>query len=117
MGCGAADFWAGIEGGIQDDPQGMNAFAWIVVQSSQVRGEARTATFLLPDSVANLVRQGVELGHANDQVFGRHDSKHNEGAIGILTDNVIDRTMLYEHAAIMALVALKNHSIYTACDA
>ncbi|MDG2385536.1 MAG: inosine/xanthosine triphosphatase [Pirellulaceae bacterium] len=114
--CSSADFWAGIEGGIQDDSQGMNAFAWIVVQSREVRGEARTATFPLPNSVATLVRQGVELGYANDRVFGRHDSKHHEGAIGILTDNVIDRTMLYEHAAIMALVALKNESIYAACD-
>ena len=92
--------------------QGMNAFAWIVVQSKRVQGEARTATFPLPGNVATLVRQGVELGHANDQVFGRQDSKHNEGAIGILTNNVIDRTMLYEHAAIMALVAIKNEAIY-----
>ncbi len=115
--CTTADFWAGVEGGIQDDAQGMNAFAWIVVQSNAVRGEARTATFPLPNSVAILVRQGVELGHANDRVFGRHNSKHNEGAIGILTDNVIDRTMLYEHATIMALVAIKNETIYSTCDA
>ncbi len=107
-----ANYWAGIEGGIEDGPDGMNAFAWIVVESRQVTGQARTATFPLPEGVADLVRSGVELGHANDQIFGRHDSKHHEGAIGILTHNVIDRKMLYEHAAILALVAVKNEELY-----
>ena len=43
-----ADYWVGIEGGIEDTPDGMNAFAWIVVCSDTTRGQARTATFPLP---------------------------------------------------------------------
>jgi non-canonical (house-cleaning) NTP pyrophosphatase len=59
-----------------------------------------------------LVRQGKELGEANDIVFERSNSKQNDGAIGLLTGNVIDRTKLYEHGVIMALVAFKNPEIY-----
>jgi len=62
----------------------------------------------LPEKVAQLVRQGKELGEANDIVFKRTNSRLNDGAIGLLTGNVIDRTTLYEHGVIMALVTFKN---------
>ena len=107
-----ADFWVGIEGGIEETADGMNAFAWIVVSSASTCGKSRTATFPVPHAIADLIRQGVELGHATDQVFGRENTKHKGGAIGVLSDNVIDRTMLYEHGALMALVALKNCELY-----
>ena len=108
-----SDFWVGIEGGIEDTANGMNAFAWIVVCSELTCGQSRTATFPLPPAIAKLVREGVELGHATDRVFGRTNTKHNGGAIGVLSDNVVDRTMLYEHAGIMALVAIKNSELFS----
>jgi inosine/xanthosine triphosphatase len=43
-----ADFWVGVEGGIEDREIGMLAFAWTVVRSAQKEGKARTATFVLP---------------------------------------------------------------------
>ena len=101
-------YWIGIEGGIDDTPQGMVAFAWIVVLSPSQTGRARTGAFFLPDQVAELVRQGMELGDADDLVFGRSNSKQNEGAIGLLTDGAMDRRELYEHAVVLALVSLKN---------
>jgi len=54
----------------------------------------------------------VSCLEANDMVFNRSNSKLNAGAIGLLTGNVIDRTRLYEHGVIMALVAFKNPEIY-----
>lgn len=107
-----ADFWVGIEGGIEDTEFGMTAFAWIVIMSEKLIGRGRTGTFLLPEKVAQLVRQGKELGHANDIVFNRTNSKQSDGAIGLLTGNVIDRTRLYEHGVIMALVMFKNIELY-----
>lgn len=112
-----ADLWAGLEGGIADENAdvgagGMHAFAWIVVYSNNTRGEARTATFPLPEAVATLIRNGMELGHADDAVFGRENSKQKEGAIGILTGGLIDRKTLYQHAAIMALIPLKNEALF-----
>jgi inosine/xanthosine triphosphatase len=107
-----ADYWVGVEGGIQDDGDEMVAFAWIVVRSAHSLGKGRTGTFYLPQKVAELVHQGLELGDADDIVFGRSNSKQENGAIGILTDDVIDRAQLYEQAAIMALIPAKNPALY-----
>lgn len=108
----SADFWVGIEGGIEDTGAGMSAFAWIVVRSKGIEGLGRTGTFFLPHEVASLIRRGKELGEADDIVFNRSNSKQEEGAIGILTGNVVNRTGLYEHAVILALVPFKNEGLY-----
>lgn len=107
-----ADYWVGIEGGIDDDGEEMAAFAWVVVRSPARHGKSRTATFLLPPEVAALVRQGRELGEADDIVFGRTNSKQREGAVGLLTGGVVDRRQLYEQAVVLALVAFRNRDLY-----
>src|SRR5512136_2176252 len=108
-----ADYWIGIEGGIQPIEQELTAFAWIVVRLHKLIGKGRTGTFFLPPAVAELVRQGKELGEADDIVFNRSNSKQENGAVGLLTDNVIDRAQLYEHAMILALIPFKNERLYT----
>ncbi len=112
----AADFWVGIEGGIADDGEQMIAFAWVVVLGRDLgagaHGEARTATFQLPPEIRRLVLEGVELGHADDIVFGRSNSKQQDGAIGILTDGVVDRAAYYAHAVMLALVPFKKRELY-----
>ena len=67
---------------------------------------------LLPAEVADLVRQGHELGEADDRVFGRTNSKQEEGAVGLLTGGVIDRVQLYEPSVVLALVAFRNADLY-----
>ena len=116
-----ADYWVGIEGGVEDESDDMStdisaamaAFAWVVVRSRDRVGKARTGTFFLPAPVADLVRQGKELGDADDIVFRKSNSKQKNGAIGLLTGNVIDRTGLYEHAVVLALVPFKNVVLYS----
>lgn len=107
-----SDYWVGVEGGIEDHEEGMAAFAWIVVQSPSCVGKGRTGTFYLPQVIANLVRQGKELGEADDIVFGKTNSKQENGAVGILTGDVIDRARLYEQAVILALIPFKNPDLY-----
>lgn len=99
-----ADFWLGLEGGIEDDGDKMWAFAWIAARWPGGQGEARTAAFALPEAVAELVRQGVELGEADDRVFGRRNSKQQGGAVGLLTGGRLDRAALYEPAVVLALI-------------
>ena len=107
-----SDYWVGIEGGIEDSALGMTCFAWVHVLSESGRiGRGQTAVFYLPEEVASLVRAGMEVGHADDQVFGRENSKQSNGAIGLLTDNVIDREAYYAHAVIMALAPFKNPTL------
>lgn len=76
-----AEFFVGIEGGVEDKQADMEAFAWVVVVSRDGRvGRGRTGTFVLPSQVAELVREGRELGEADDLVFGTTNSKQREGA-------------------------------------
>ena len=107
-----SDYWVGIEGGIQEMGSDLAAFAWVVVRSASLSGRGRTGTFFLPPAVADLIRQGHELGTADDLVFGRSDSKRENGAVGILTDDVIDCTALYEHAVVLALIPFRNEGLY-----
>lgn len=107
-----ADYWVGIEGGVEELGQELAAFAWVVVHTPRLTGKGRSGTFFLPPAIAALVRQGVELGQADDIVFNKTDSKRQNGAIGILTADVINRTQLYEHAVILALVPFKNEDLY-----
>lgn len=107
-----ADYWVGIEGGIEKSGNEMSAFAWIVIQSADKTGKARTGTFYLPGKVTELIEAGKELGEADDIVFGHTNSKQKTGAVGILTNSVIDRTTLYAQAVILALIPFKNKKIY-----
>lgn len=107
-----ADYWVGVEGGVDDTGEEMTAFAWVVVITKNQVGRGRTGTFYLPPQVAMLVRDGKELGEADDIVFGRTNSKQSSGAVGLLTDDVVDRSILYEQAVILALIPFKNPGLY-----
>jgi len=107
-----ADFWVGIEGGVVEAEPGMAAYAWVVVRSPLCVGRARTGTFFLPEAVARLVRQGMELGLADDQVFGSTDSKRKAGAVGLLSGGTVDREALYRQAIALALIPFKNPTLY-----
>lgn len=107
-----ADYWVGVEGGIEDYGSEMWAFAWVAIHSQQRLSQARTGMFALPPGIADLVRQGIELGEADDIIFGRSNSKQEDGAVGILTAGAIDRAMYYTEAVILALIPFKNPDLY-----
>lgn len=107
-----ADYWAGLEGGVADINGEMAAFAWVVVRNHLLEGKARTGAFFLPPAVKTLVDDGIELGKADDRVFGTSDSKTKGGAIGLLTGDVLDRAQLYEQGVIMALIPLNHPNLY-----
>ena len=106
------DYWVGIEGGVADWEIGMGAFAWVVVLSKDRTGRGRSGEFFLPENVAELIRQGVELGEADDRIFSRNNSKQGNGAIGLLTDDAVDRVGLYVPAVIFALIPFKHPELY-----
>jgi inosine/xanthosine triphosphatase len=103
-----ADYWVGIEGGIDAHHGEMMAFAWVVVYTPHLLGKSRTAAFPLPEDVVRLIHQGQELGAAVERFFQRAQARQSSGAVGILTDDVIDRTALYEQAVILALIPFKH---------
>lgn len=109
-----AHYWVGLEGGMQENNGRLEAFAWMVVQGRERQGMSRTGSFFVPPAIADMVRGGMELGHANDQVYDRTDSKRNEGATGILTGGVVTRTSFYSPSIVLALIPFKNPQHYPA---
>jgi len=100
-----ADYWVGLEGGLDYFDQHLMAFAWMVVEDSDKRSsEARSATLPLPPKVQALVQSGLELGEANDRVFSTLNSKQGGGAYGLLTDGLMTRESIYTQTLILALV-------------
>lgn len=108
-----AEYWVGIEGGLEEKGNELEAFAWVIIRSKDNKyGKGRTSTFFLPNEVAKLVKQGKELGDASDAVFQEDNSKQKQGTIGLLTDNNIDRTKYYVEPTIIALIPFKNPELY-----
>ena len=115
-----ADFWVGLEGGVDavpGNPEALLTFAWVVVLSAEQSGCARTGAFVLPAQVARLVCSGLELGEADDQVFGTQNSKQHNGAVGLLTHDALKRAEFYAQAVQLALIPFINPQLYPESEA
>jgi len=99
-----ADLGVGIEGGCVDTPDGMRTCAWaVVVDRAGNTGTGGSLAMALPPSVAALIRGGMEVGPAMDALVAGHNTKHGAGAVGILTDGLVDRQRAYEVLVTYAL--------------
>ncbi|MEL6658600.1 MAG: inosine/xanthosine triphosphatase [Bacteroidota bacterium] len=107
-----ADFWVGIEGGNIIHGDDMEVMAWVLVLSKDSFGKARTAGFYLPPKVVQLVKEGYELGHADDIIFGVSNSKQTSGSSGLLTNGVMDRLRFYVPAVVLALIPFLKPELY-----
>ena len=107
------DFFVGLEGGVEDREEKMHSFSWIAVCDKNGKiGFGKSGEFFLPPKIRELILGGMELGHADDIVFNKKNSKQENGAVGILTENAIDRAKFYEQAVILALIPFKNPTLY-----
>jgi len=110
-----ADLGVGLEGGVQDTEFGLFTTAWCVLVDNQGRiGIGGNSCAMLPTAVADDVRQGVELGAAMDRLVNRRNTKHQNGAIGILTNNLETRQSAYETIIRLALAPFVNPEWYPA---
>ena len=104
-----ADYWVGLEGGIEVHEGRLMAFAWMAIQNvDDIISDARSATLPLPPAVKELVDSGMELGDANDQVFSTANSKQAGGAFGLLTEGLFTRESIYTQTLILALIPFVN---------
>lgn len=109
-----ADYFVGLEGGlITDEDNHFVSQAWmIVVDKTGKESKAATATFVLPEVMAEMIRGGLEMGHATDKLYGLVNSKQKSSSVGVLTNDAIDRTAYYTHAIMLALIPFKNLNLY-----
>lgn len=101
-----ADLGVGIEGGVVAEPGGgVRTCAWAAVVGRDGReGIGGSLAMRLPNAVAELVRGGMELGHAMDTLTGERNVKQGAGAVGILTAGLVTRQQAYEALVAYALV-------------
>jgi inosine/xanthosine triphosphatase len=109
-----AEFWVGIEGGLEVKNNTMEAFAWVVIlgRHLHIQGQSRTSTFFLPGPIVDLIRKGHELGEATDIIFNKDGTKQKGGAVGMLTRDLLGRAEYYEQAVLLALVPFMNPHLY-----
>ena len=107
-----ADYWVGLEGGIEVYGGQLMAFAWMAIEGPNgTVSDARSATLPLPNAVKALIDSGLELGEANDRVFATVNSKQGGGAYGLLTDGLYTRESIYTQTLILALLPFV-HELY-----
>ncbi len=107
-----ADYWLGLEGGIEVIDEQYFASAWMRVLGRDGRvGMSRTPSLPLPPGIKQLVESGLELGDANDKVFSTVNSKHGGGAYGLLSEGRYTRQSIYAQTITIALIP-HMHPLY-----
>ncbi|MUJ26122.1 inosine/xanthosine triphosphatase [Aliivibrio fischeri] len=94
------DYYVGLEAGIE----GNSTFAWMIIDNGLTIGESRSSSLPLPPQVIDEVKKGKELGDVMDEQFNTDNIKQKGGAIGLLTNNLLTRTSVYQQALILALI-------------
>ncbi|MCC5450562.1 inosine/xanthosine triphosphatase [Rheinheimera sp. UJ51] len=100
----AADYYVSIEAGLDGDL----TFAWMLIEHNGKVGKARSASLMLPKAALAAIEQGQELGDAMDTLFGTQNIKQAGGAIGLLTQNRLSRSQVYQQALTLALIPFLN---------
>lgn len=94
------DYYVGLEAGIEH----CSTFAWMIIDNGNIVGESRSSSLPLPPLIINDVTKGKELGDVMDEHFNTQNIKQKGGAIGLLTNNLLTRTSVYQQALILALI-------------
>lgn len=108
-----ADLAVGLEGGVLESEFGLLTSAWCVILDRVGHvGLGGNSCAMLPSRVAHHLQTGMELGQAMDIFSGQSNTKHKDGAIGILTDGLVSRQTAYETIIKMALAPLLHPDWY-----
>ncbi|WP_067841525.1 DUF84 family protein [Amphibacillus sediminis] len=88
----------GLEGGIMTINGQYYLCNWgALVDPSGRIFHAGGARILLPDSIVKALETGEELGDIMAKLTEKHDIRHHQGTIGILTNNLVNREAMFTH--------------------
>jgi inosine/xanthosine triphosphatase len=92
----------GLEGGTTETRYGMMICNWgCLVEPGGRRYVSGGLRMPLPASIADGIRQGKELGELMDQYTNRAGVSKKEGAIGILSQGLIDRSHMFRDTVLL----------------
>lgn len=108
-----ASFFVGIEGGAINIYSRWFAFGVIcVIDKDGNSGFGTSPMFeLWQDAIAEIL-EGVELGDVMGDITGDYEIKRKGGAIGFLTDGVVERKDLYILGLKLALIPFLKEKLY-----
>ena len=88
----------GLEGGVKDLDGQLFICNWGVLQTKEGKQYiAGGAQLPLPQEVALAIRNGEELGPVMERYTEQVGIRHNEGAVGVFTSNIVNRADMFEH--------------------
>ncbi|SNZ13280.1 inosine/xanthosine triphosphatase [Natronoarchaeum philippinense] len=100
---GEYDLGVGVEGGVAEHEDGLYLIMWAAVTDGERATRGAGPTIRLPESMAEPVGEGRELGPVVDEVLGAENVAEGAGAAGVLTGRAIDRESSLTHAVAAAL--------------
>lgn len=99
-----AELALGLEGGVHPINGQLFLTGWVAaIDQDGQESVACAARLPLPLTVSQAVLSGQELGPLMDQLTGRQQTNHAEGAIGILTQGLMTRQQAFEMGVAFAL--------------
>ena len=112
-----ADLGVGLEGGLElrEEPGGRRAFlmSWAYVTDGRQGAFGCGGAVEVPASVVGrVVDEGLELSVVIDALVAQDDTRSRQGAWGVLTRGLLDRTRSFEVALVNAMAPFYNQGIY-----
>lgn len=113
-----ADIYVGLEGGFHSISiesewhTFLRGWAYATDGERGMFGAAPSIT-VPPDIVKSVVEGRQELGVVIDQVTGGRDIRSKQGAWGVLSRDLVTRSMSFELALVAALAPFYNPKLYT----
>lgn len=99
-----ADYGVGLEGGVArfEGVPGLSLIMWAAVTDGARVERGGGPALRLPDHVAARLEDGAELGPVMDDVLGTDGVAETDGAAGVLTGGLTDRTQALGEAVACA---------------
>ena len=112
-----ADLYVGLEGGfhsIQLEGEWHTFLrGWAFVTDGQRGSFGMSPSIAVPDPIVESVVKGKrELGEVIDEVAGLRDVRSRQGAWGVLSRDLLTRSMSFEAALIAAFAPFYNRELY-----
>lgn len=115
-----ANLGVGLEGYTVDTSHGMFLSAWVAIvrQEDLERkpipfGLGSSGRLLVPNDLAEKIRHGDELGPLMDQATSQQNTKQKHGAVGVLTNGLINRQEGLRTGVLCALARFVSPINYT----
>jgi inosine/xanthosine triphosphatase len=110
---GDADYGFGLEGSVMEVDGKMFLTGWVAVVNREGDfGIGSGGHILLPEQIAQRVRDGGEIGPIMDDILHKKNTKQGQGAVGTLTGGLKPRQQSFEDGVLYAMTRFIKPELY-----